>query len=125
MRITIAGIGAVLLVAVAAGCGPDATDGPSEAPPEAGLVECFLADYALEPTFERPEDAVADALETDASLGPMPSSPDAYERVERSDGDIEFVFRDGDDHYAVWSTTQDEDGRWGVVSLSACVPDNS
>jgi hypothetical protein len=85
-------------------------------------VECIEADYTLEPTFDSPENAVADALETEASLGPLPGSLDQYERIERADGWVDFELRESDDSFVVWSTTQDEDGQWGVVSVSACLP---
>ena len=120
MRSTAAGLGALVIV-LGSGCGVAVPD----APPEAALVECFEADYALEPTFESPEDAVADALETEASLGPLPATLDDYERNERSEGQVDFEFRESDDDYVIWSTTQDDDGQWGVVAVSACRPEGS
>jgi hypothetical protein len=115
-RVT-SGLGALLLLGVA-GCGAVEADPPSESAP----VECLEADLALEPTFDTPEDAVADALVTEASLGELPGSLDDYDRVERSEGSVQFEFREADDDYVVWSTAQDEDGQWGVVGVSACRP---
>ena len=118
-RVT-SGLAALLLLG-AAGCGATEADPPSESE----LAACFEADLALEPTFDTPEDAVADALVTEASLGPVPGSLDDYDRVERSEDRVDFEFRESDDNFVVWSTTQDEDGRWGVVGVSACRPDRA
>jgi hypothetical protein len=120
MRPAASGLGAVLIV-VGAGCALSEPDASSEA----ALVECFLADYALGPTFDSPETAVADALETEAAIGPMPGSVDQYERIERSEDRVDLEFRESDDNYVTWSTTQDEEGLWSVVSLSACLPNGT
>lgn len=119
MRPTAAGLGALLIV-LGTGCGAAEPDAPSQA----ALVECFEADYAFEPAFDSPEDAVDDALETEASLGPLPGTLENYERIERSAGRVDFEFRESDDDYVIWSTTQDDDGRWGMVAVSACRPDD-
>lgn len=42
--------------------------------------------------------------------------------VSGSDGSTEYEFREGEDHYATWVVAQDEDGRFGVISLSGCSP---
>lgn len=118
MRPTTAGLGALLIV-TGTGCALSQLDAPFDA----GVVECFEADYELEPTFDSPEDAVADALVTEASLGEMPGALDDYERIEPSSGRVDFAFRESDDDYVTWSTRQDDDGQWGVASVSACRPD--
>lgn len=121
MRPATSGLGALLVIVVVGGCGPSEPDAPSND----ALAECFEADYALEPTFDSPENAVADALETEASLGLLPGSVDDHERIQRTDGWVDFELRESDDNFVVWSTTQDEDGQWGMVSVSACRPDSS
>ena len=118
MRTAASVLGALLVTLVGAGCGPSEPDAPSND----AQAACFEADYALEPTFDSPEDAVADALVTEASLGPLPGGVDEYERIERADGWVDFEFRESDDNFVVWSTTQDDDGQWGMVSVSACLP---
>ncbi len=88
----------------------------------AGTVECFDADYPTEPTFETPEDALADALETGAADVPVPEDLDAYDRLDIDDGWVEFAFVGGEDHELTWGVTQDQDDRWGMTSLGGCVP---
>ena len=120
MRRLMVDLGALLLI-VGTGCGvsePEGSDGSA-------LTECFEAEYAIEPTFDTAEDAVADALETEASLAAVPGSLDDYERVERSEDAVDLEFRESDDNYVAWSTAQDEDGRWGVVGASGCIPAGS
>lgn len=72
-------------------------------------------DDAIEPTFETPEDAVADALVKAASVAALPGSLDVGERVERSEGAVDPEFRESDDNHVVWSTAQDEGGQWGLM----------
>lgn len=109
-----------LAVLMGAGC---ALPAPA-ATPEAAPVECMVADFQLEPTFDRPELAVADAVIAEAELGPLPKDLTDYERIEQSEGWVTFEHRDGDD-VAIWTTAQDDDGRWGVVALETCRPDRS
>ena len=120
MRPTAAGIGALMII-FGTGCAISRTGAPFEA----AMVECLEADYAFEPAFDSPEAAVAEALETEASLGPLPGTLDDYERIERSAGRIDFEFRESDDDYVIWSTSQDDDGQWGMVAVSACRPNGS
>jgi hypothetical protein len=56
-----------------------------------GLLECFDADYPIEPMFDTPEAALEHALEVDVADVPVPRDLVAYERTERSDGWIEFA----------------------------------
>lgn len=88
------------------------------------LLECFDADYPIEPTFDTPEAALEHALGVDAPDVPVPGSVDDYDQLERSDGWIEFEFRDSEDLYFTWGVIQDEDGRWGMTSLGGCFPAN-
>lgn len=88
------------------------------------LLECFDADYPIEPTFDTPEAALEHALRVDAAGVPVPESVDDYEPVERSDGWIDFEFRESEDLYFIWGVIQDEDGRWGMASLGGCYPAN-
>lgn len=88
----------------------------------AGTAECFDADYPIDPTFETPEDALADALETGAADVPVPEDVEAYDRVDVDDGWVEFAFVEGDEHELTWGVTQDPDGGWGMTSLGGCVP---
>jgi len=89
-----------------------------------GLLECFDADYPIEPTFDTPEEALEHALEVDAVGVPVPEGVDDYEPVERSEGWIDFEFRESEDLYFIWGVIQDEDGRWGMASLGGCHPAN-
>ena len=88
------------------------------------LLECFDADYPTEPTFDTPEAALEHALEVDAADVPVPESVEDYQPVERSDGWIDFEFRESDELYFIWGVIQDEDGRWGMASLGGCYPAN-
>jgi|GEM_PF-5899981 len=88
------------------------------------LLECFDADYPIEPTFDTPEAALEHALEVDAADFPVPESATDYKAVERSDGWIDFEFRESDELYFTWGVIQDEDGRWGMASLGGCQPAN-
>jgi hypothetical protein len=87
-----------------------------------GVLECLDADYPIDPTFETPEEALEHALEVDAGNVPVPESVDDYEPVERSDGWIDFEFRESEDLHFTWGVIQDEDGRWGMASLGGCSP---
>lgn len=91
-----------------------------------GLLECFDADYPIEPTFDTPEAALEHALEVDAAHVPVPDGVDRYTPVERSDDrvEFEFEFRESADHYLVWGVIRDDDGRWGMASLGGCYPTN-
>lgn len=88
------------------------------------LLECFDADYPIEPTFDTPEAALEHALGVDAADVPVPESVDDYDQLERSDGWIEYEFRESEDLYFIWGVVQDEDGRWGMTSLGGCFPAN-
>ncbi len=89
-------------------------------------LECLDADYPIEPTFDTAEAALEHALaedvDDDAGIAPAPTSVDDYEAVERADGSMEFRYDDDGDRSFVWGVIQDEDGRWGVVSLGGCFP---
>lgn len=89
------------------------------------LLECFDPDYPIEPTFDTPGAALEHALEVDVADVPVPRELVAYERIEieRSDGWIEFAFRESADRYITWGVVRDEEGRWGMVSLGGCVPE--
>ena len=88
------------------------------------LLDCFDADYPIEPTFDTPEAALEHALEVDAAGIPMPESVDDYEPVERSDGWIDFEFHESEELYFTWGVIQGENGRWGMASLGGCHPAN-
>lgn len=80
------------------------------------------ADYPIEPTFDSPEEALADALKSDPIGVAGPEDVDDYHRVERSKDSLEFEFRDGGNVHHTWGVSRDGDGRWGVTSLGGCVP---
>ena len=120
---------ALLLGLAGAACGPvsgsDDTSATSGGPQDEGgdeVLECFEADQPIEPTFDTPEAALEHALEVDTADVPVPDDVEDYDAVERSDGSTEYAFREGEDHYATWVVAQDEDGRFGVISLSGCSP---
>lgn len=118
----VVGLGALILVG---GLGTGCSASEADARSDAAAAECVHADYALEPTFDDPEQALADALATETSVAPMPGSVAQYERVERSDGSIDFGFRASDDDHVTWTVAQDGDGQWGAVAVSACTPARS
>lgn len=109
-----------LAILMGAGCAAEAPAAPSEAAP----VACTVVDYPLEPTFDDPELAVADALSTEAEVAVMPRTLREYERSEGAEGWVSFEHHDGDE-VVIWTTTQDDDGQWGVVALETCRPDRS
>jgi hypothetical protein len=84
------------------------------------VLECSDIDYPLEPTFETPEEALADALREQPPSGPVPVRVEEYVRDDR-EGQVFFEYI-VDDHHVVynWGIAQDGDGRWGVVSLGGC-----
>lgn len=86
------------------------------------VLDCFDADYPIEPTFDTPEAALEHALQVDAVGVPVPEGVDDYEAVERSDEWIDFEFRESDDLYFTWGVIQAEDGSWGMASLGGCYP---
>jgi hypothetical protein len=84
------------------------------------VLECSDIDYPLEPTFETPEEALADALREQPSSGPVPDRVEEYVRNDR-EGQV-FFDHIVDDHDVLytWGVAQDDDARWGVVSLGGC-----
>jgi hypothetical protein len=84
------------------------------------VLECSDLDYPLEPTFATPEEALADALREQRSPSPVPDRVEDYVRDDR-EGQVyfEYIVEDHDVLYN-WGLAQDDDGRWGVVSLGGC-----
>jgi hypothetical protein len=84
------------------------------------VLECADVDYPLQPTFATPEEALADALREQISTGPVPDRVEDYVRHDR-EGQVFFdhIVEDHDVLYT-WGVAQDDDGRWGVVSLGGC-----
>jgi hypothetical protein len=84
------------------------------------VLECSDLDYPLEPTFATPEEALADALRAQPSSSPVPDRVEDYVRDDR-EGQVyfEYIVEDHDVLYN-WGIAQDDDGRWGVVSLGGC-----
>jgi hypothetical protein len=84
------------------------------------VLECADLDYPGEPTFATPEEALADVLR-----GPLPSDavPDRTDEYVRDDREGRVYFEhivDDHDVLYTWGVAQDDDGRWGVVSLGGC-----
>jgi hypothetical protein len=84
------------------------------------ILECTDIDYPLEPTFDTPDEALADALRDRPSSGTVPGRVEDYVRDDR-EGQV-FFEHIVDDHDVLftWGVVQDDDGRWGVVSLGGC-----
>jgi hypothetical protein len=84
------------------------------------VLACSDIEYPLAPTFETPEEALADALREQPSSSPVPDRVDAYVRDDRQ-GQV-FFEHIVDVHHVLfnWGLAQDVDGRWGVVSLGGC-----
>lgn len=85
-------------------------------------LECFDADYPNDPTFDTPEEAFRDGLDSEAAKIDAPADPGAYARRDRGVSSVEFELRKGEDQYLIWGITQDADGRWGLTSFGGCWP---
>jgi hypothetical protein len=84
------------------------------------VLECSDLDYRSEPTFATPEEALADVLR-----GQLPSEavPDRVEDYVRHDREGRVYFEHIVEEHVVlyaWGVAQDDDGRWGVVTLGGC-----
>ena len=84
------------------------------------ILECADIDHPLEPTFDTPEEALADALREQPTVGAVPDRLEDYVRHDR-EGQVYFehIVDDHDVLYS-WGVAQDADGRWGVISLGGC-----
>lgn len=119
---------AIVAVLAVVGCAPQGGEvtvsGPeAEAGPEAvDELECFDADYPIEPTFASPEEALEHALETQTEFVTPPGDTSEYERIERAEGWVDFELRASEEMHHTWGVSRDDDGQWGVTSLGGCVP---
>jgi hypothetical protein len=102
----------------------DAVSGSSldVARPALVRLECFDADYPNDPTFDTPEEAFSDGLDSEAGKIGAPDDPGAYARRDRGVSSVEFELREGDEQYLIWGVTQDSDGAWGMTSSGGCWP---
>ncbi len=92
---------------------------------DAGVeLDCFDADFPLEPTFATPEAALAEAVAHQSQEVEPPDDPADYRRVDRGETVIDFEYRVNDDDVHTWGIIRD-DGRWGMVSLGGCIPTGS
>jgi hypothetical protein len=84
------------------------------------VLECADLGFPLEPTFHTPEEALADVLGGQLPSGVVPDRVEDYVREDR-EGQV-FFDHIVDDHHVLytWGVAQDDDGRWGVVSLGGC-----
>jgi hypothetical protein len=85
-------------------------------------LECFDADYPNDPTFDTPEEAFRDGLDSEATEVDAPADTGAYERRDRGLGSVEFEVRESGEQYLIWGITRDADGGWGMTSLGGCWP---
>jgi hypothetical protein len=87
---------------------------------QTAVLECSDVDYPLEPTFGTPEEALAAVLREPLPSGAVPDRVEDYVRDDR-EGQVffEHIVDDHDVLYT-WGVAQDDDGRWGVVSLGGC-----
>ena len=84
------------------------------------VLECADIPYPLHPTFDTPEEALADVLRAQPSVGTVPDRVEDYVRHDR-EGQVFFEhLGEGDEVLYNWGVAQDDDGRWGVVSLGGC-----
>jgi len=84
------------------------------------VLECSDIDYPLESTFDSPEEALADVLREQPSVG---NFPDRVEDYVRHDRERRVHFEHSVDGHQVrynWGVAQDDNGRWGVVPLGGC-----
>jgi hypothetical protein len=89
---------------------------------DAGVeLDCFDADYPLEPTFATPEEALADAVARKSQEVEPPDDLADYRRVDRGETVVDFEYRTSDDDFHTWGMLR-EDERWGMVSLGGCIP---
>ncbi len=84
-------------------------------------LDCFDADYPLEPTFATPEEALADAVANQSQEVEPPDELADYRRVDRGETVVDFEYRASEDDFHTWTIIRD-DGRWGTVSLGGCSP---
>ena len=80
-------------------------------------LDCFDADYPLEPTFATPEAALADAVANQSQEVEPPDDLADYRRVDHGQSVVDFEFRLSDDDFHTWGIIRD-DGRWGLWSRS-------
>lgn len=83
---------------------------------------CLETDLVWEPVSPTPEEALAVALRGRTPSTSVPIDVDAYVRSEREPGIVAFELVVDEHIESTWLVRQDDDGRWGVVSLSACEP---
>ncbi len=84
------------------------------------VLECSDIDYPLAPTFDTPEEALADMLREQPPVGTVPDRVEDYVRHDR-EGQV-FFEHVVDDHDVLYNrgVAQHHAGRWGVVSLGGC-----
>jgi hypothetical protein len=84
-------------------------------------LDCFDADYPLEPTFATPEEALAEAVANQSQEVVPPDELADYRRVDRGETVVGFAYRASDDDFHTWTIIRDDE-LWGVVSLGGCRP---
>lgn len=84
-------------------------------------LDCFDADFPLEPTFPTPEAALADAVANQSREVELPGDLADDRRVDRGETVVDFAHRVGDDDFHTWTIIRDDE-RWGMVSLGGCSP---
>jgi hypothetical protein len=87
---------------------------------QTAVLACSDLDYRLEPTFATPEEALADVLRGQLPSEAVPDRVEDYVRDDR-EGRVYFSYIvDDHDVLYTWGVAQDDDGRWGVVTLGGC-----
>jgi hypothetical protein len=86
------------------------------------MLECLEADHAWEPSYPTPEEALEAELRERTPSASVPDDVEAYVRSQRGQDTVAFELVVDEHTESTWLVQQDGDGRWGVVSLSACEP---
>jgi hypothetical protein len=83
------------------------------------VLACADHDLPGTPTFDTPEEALADVLERQPGPGPVPDRAEDYERHDR-EGQVFFEYVEDEHVLYNWGVQRGDDGRWGVVSIGGC-----
>jgi len=116
MRVCVA---VALALVLTGSCSQANTAGPFS---EAECPVQGIEDYAGEPGFLAPADALTWALESLPSLVTGPGDELSYEAVQRDAEQVDFVFMLRGDVHHTWEVIL-QDGRWAIGARSGCLPE--
>lgn len=91
---------------------------------DAGVeLDCFDANFPLEPTFATPEEALAEAVAHQSQEVEPPDDPADYRLpTRRPRRDRRRLRVPGERRRRSHMGIIRDDGRWGMVSLGGCIP---